>query len=163
MKSLTRYVSSFDDPAPLVDTTDPASGRVGKYTHPSGAPDNHLLTVWSPGGVNSNGSYRKDWYPRIDSGIYLIRDGAPIDKPGQMLLVKNDPKYNEQWPRAVVPYRRIYGVVEPAYKVPPVNDGNANLALPAGSPYGLVGTSSMYKRESAPYGEVAKGSDEKAA
>ena len=158
LKSLTRYVSSFDDPAPLVDTNDPASARVGKYTHPSGAPDNHLLTVWSPGGVNSNGSFRKDWYPRIDSGIYLIRDGAPIDKPGQMLLVKNDPKYNEQWPRAVVPYRRIYGVVEPAYKAPPVNDGNAHLALPAGSPYGLVGTSSMYKRESFPNGTVPEGS-----
>ena len=26
--------------------------RVGKFTHPSGAPDNHLLTVWSPGPVN---------------------------------------------------------------------------------------------------------------
>ena len=26
--------------------------RVGKVTHPSGAPDNHLLTVWSPGPVN---------------------------------------------------------------------------------------------------------------
>ncbi len=31
------------------------SPRVGKFTHPSGAPDNHLLTVWSPGPVN--GSY----------------------------------------------------------------------------------------------------------
>ena len=30
-----------------------------------------------------------------------------------MLLIKNDPKYNEQWPRAVVPYKRIYGVDEP--------------------------------------------------
>ena len=30
-----------------------------------------------------------------------------------MLLIKNDPKYNEQWPRALVPYKRIYGVDEP--------------------------------------------------
>ena len=28
------------------------AARVGKVTHPSGAPDNHLLTVWSPGPVN---------------------------------------------------------------------------------------------------------------
>ena len=28
-------------------------------------------------------------------------------------LIKNDPKYNEQWPRALVPYKRIYGVDEP--------------------------------------------------
>ena len=26
-----------------------------------------------------------------------------------MLLIKNDPKYHEQWPRALVPYKRIYG------------------------------------------------------
>ena len=32
----------------------------------------------------------------------------------QMRLIKNDPKYNEQWPRALVPYQRIYGVAEPA-------------------------------------------------
>ena len=30
-----------------------------------------------------------------------------------MLLVKNDPNYHEQWPRALVPYERIYGVKEP--------------------------------------------------
>ena len=30
-----------------------------------------------------------------------------------MLLIKNDPKYNEQWPRALVPYKRIYGIDEP--------------------------------------------------
>ena len=30
-----------------------------------------------------------------------------------MLLIKNDPKYNEQWPRPLVPYKRIYGVEEP--------------------------------------------------
>ena len=30
-----------------------------------------------------------------------------------MLLIKNDPNYNESWPRAVVPYKRIYGIDEP--------------------------------------------------
>ena len=76
-------------------------------THPSGAPDNHLLTVWSPGPVNSNNGLKK---PAIDSGIYLIKPARPIDEPGQMLLIKNDPQYNEQWPRALVPYQRIHGV-----------------------------------------------------
>ena len=32
-----------------------------------------------------------------------------------MLLIKNDPKYNEQWPRPLVPYKRIYGVDEPKH------------------------------------------------
>ena len=39
--------------------------------------------------------------------------GQYFDEPGQMLLIKNDPKYNEQWPRPLVPYKRIYGIDEP--------------------------------------------------
>lgn len=31
---------------------DKKSPRVGKFTYPSGAPNNDLLTVWSPGPVN---------------------------------------------------------------------------------------------------------------
>ena len=69
-----------------------------------------------------------------------------------MLLIKNDPKYNEQWPRALVPYKRIYGVDEPA-RLPPRLPMTASVArhLPEGTPFGLVGTSSLYKRESYPH------------
>ena len=38
----------------------------------------------------------------VDAGIYLIKDGKAVMEPGQMLLIKNDPKYNEQWPRPLV-------------------------------------------------------------
>ena len=41
-----------------------------------------------------------------------------------MLLIKNDPKYNEQWPRALVPYKRIYGIDEPKRLAPLANDGS---------------------------------------
>jgi hypothetical protein len=75
-----------------------------------------------------------------------------------MLLVKNDPKYNEQWPRPLVPYKRIYGVDEPKRLTPLANDGTLSKHLPEGTPFGLVGTSSLYKRESYPLGEVRKGS-----
>ena len=67
-----------------------------------------------------------------------------------MLLIKNDPKYNEQWPRALVPYKRIYGVDEPQRLPPLANDGKLSPHLPEGTPFGLVGTSSLYKRESLP-------------
>jgi hypothetical protein len=53
---LTTFCDAFDRMAKNADPKDPNSARVGKVTHPSGAPDNHLLTVWSPGPVNSNGS-----------------------------------------------------------------------------------------------------------
>lgn len=126
---------------------------VGKVTHPCGAPDNHLLTVWSPGPAN----HQYNYFPYIDGGIYLIKNGQPIDEPGQMLLIKNDPRYNEQWPRPLVPYKRIYGIDEPKRLVH-LNNGKQSPHLPEGTPYGLVGTSSMYKRESAPGGYVPKGS-----
>ena len=66
------------------------------------------------------------------------------------MLVKNDPAYNEAWPRAVVPYSAVHGVDEPAALPWLPNDGSVHAELPAGTPYGLVGTSSFYKRESFP-------------
>src|SRR5207253_3213010 len=80
--------------------------------------------------------------------------GRPIDEPGQMLLVKNDPNYHEQWPRALAPYKRIHGIKEPKKLAPLANDGKASKHLPAGTPFGLIGTSTLYKRESYPYGVV---------
>ena len=74
-----------------------------------------------------------------------------------MLLIKNDPKYNEQWPRALVPYKRIYGIDEPKRLPPLANDGKLSPHLPEGTPFGLVGTSSLYKRESYPNGAVPDG------
>jgi hypothetical protein len=122
---------------------------VGKVTHPSAAPDNHLLTVWN---ANPLGDHD------VDAGIYLIRDGKPIHEPGQMLRIKHDAKYDAQWPRALVPYKRIHGIDEPKKLAPLANDGKLSPHLPEGTPFGLVGTSSFYKRESFPDGRVAKGS-----
>jgi hypothetical protein len=73
-----------------------------------------------------------------------------------MLLIKNDPQYNEQWPRPLVSYERVYGVKEPR-RLAHRNDGKASPHLPEGTPFGLVGTSSFYKRESAPLGSVPEG------
>ena len=75
-----------------------------------------------------------------------------------MRLIKNSPEFNEQWPRAVVPYRQIYGVDEPAIVPPLANDGSIDDRLPAGTPFGLIGSSSLYKRESYPDGKVPAGS-----
>ena len=109
-----------------------SSPRVGRVTHPSGAPDNHLLTVWSPGPVNGGYTVHR---PAVDGGIYLIKSGMTIDEPGQMLLIKNDPKYNEQWPRALTPYRRIYGIDEPKTLLPASpTTATRSPHLPAGTP-----------------------------
>jgi hypothetical protein len=154
LESLTPFVLKGDWPSSPADPKDRDSARVGKFTHPSAAPDNHVLAAYSAGSLNNFTKYK----PAFDSGIYLIKSGQPIDEPGEMLLIKNDPKYHEQWPRALVPYRRIYGVDEPAHIEPLANDGRLSRHLPEGTPTGLVGSSSLYKRESYPYGRVAAGS-----
>ncbi|MBL8795771.1 MAG: hypothetical protein JNM56_17840 [Planctomycetia bacterium] len=155
IEGITRFARTDEGPSDYAVRGQRNGPRVGKVTHPSGAPNNHLLCVWSPGPVN--GGYTVH-VPAVDGGLYLIKDGKAIDEPAQMLLIKNDPKFNEQWPRAVVPYQRIYGVAEPK-KLPWLqNDGKLSPHLPAGTPLGLVGTSSLYKRESYPNGKVHPGS-----
>ena len=152
--SLTPFALNGEGPANPSVLADKKSPAVGKVTHPSGAPDNHLLTIYSPGPANHQYKY----LPQIDGGIYLLKNGEVIDEPGDLLLIKNDPRYNESWPRAVVSYKRIYGINEPRRLAPVVNKGTTHKSLPAGTPTGLVGTSSFYKRESYPNGVVPEGS-----
>ncbi len=73
-----------------------------------------------------------------------------MTNPADLVLIKNDPAYNEAWPRAVVPYSTVHGVAEPNTIPWLPNDGALHAELPAGTPYGMVGTSSFYKRESFP-------------
>jgi len=153
IESLTRFANNGEGPADPSELGKKDSPAVGKFTHPCGAPDNHLLTAYTPGPAN----HQYPSFPTIDSGIYLIKNGKPIDEPAQMLLIKNDPRYNEQWPRPVVPYQRIYGIPEPKHLPPLANDGKLSPYLPEGTPFGLVGTSSLYKRESYPNGVVRPG------
>ncbi len=159
-KILTPFTNPANAPAPRSDLDDPKSAMVGRFTHPTGAPDNHLLVVWSPGpthGFIDGRRPRPGDLPTVDSGIYLIKNSDVIDEPSQMLLIKNDPNFNEQWPRPLVPYKRIYGVDQPEHIAHLANDGNVNRNLPQGTPFGLVGTASVYKRESYPLGVIPPG------
>jgi hypothetical protein len=120
----------------------------GKVTHPSGAPGNDVLLVWSPGPVNQLD--RPTRFPQPDGGLYLLKNGTAITDHRQLVLIKNNPNYNEMQPKALVPYSAIYGVAAPAMLPYLPNDGTLHATLPAGTPFGLVGTSSFYKRDSAP-------------
>jgi hypothetical protein len=151
IEALTPFARADEGPADYAVRGQRISARVGKLTHPSAAPDNHLLAVWSPGPVNGGYTVHQ---PAVDGGLYLIKGGKPVDEPGQMLRIKNDPRYNEQWPRALVPYQRIHGVAEPDRLPALANDGKLSPHLPAGTPFGLVGTASLTKRESYPNGVV---------
>ncbi len=120
----------------------------GKVTHPSAAPNNDVLVVWSPGPVNNLN--RPTQLPRADGGIYLLKGGTAINDHRQLVLVKNDPRYNEMQPKALVPYSAVHGVAAPAALPYLPNDGALHATLPAGTPFGLVGASSFYKRDTSP-------------
>src|SRR5262249_39329994 len=101
MEVLTPFTHAHDSPALPEDPKDQTPSHAGWMTQPCGAPDNHLLTVWSGPMPANQGRIIGD-RTQVDSGIYLIKGGKPLWDPGEMLLIKNDPKYNEQWPRPLV-------------------------------------------------------------
>ncbi len=144
MTSITPMTHGSDEAAPIGDDTT----RVGKFTHPSGAPAGDLLVAWTPGPANDLN--RPTPVPYYDSGLYLVPDAAEVWSPDDLVLLKNDPAYNEAWPRALVPYSEIHGIDEPTELPWLPNDGSLHAQLPAGTPFGLVGSSSFYKRESFP-------------
>ena len=79
MKVLTRFTHGSDYAAPPSDPKDPKSPRVGKVQHPCGAPDNHLLTIWSPGATNNaNGPAREPVHCRhLPHQERRSRSGSP--------------------------------------------------------------------------------------
>jgi hypothetical protein len=103
--------------------------------HPDGSEE--LLVAGGNGGVT-------------DPFISFDGQSATITNESQLVLIKNDTNYNEAWPRAVVPWKAVHGTDEPATLPWLPNDGTAHPDLPPGTPYGIVGTSSFYKRESFP-------------
>jgi hypothetical protein len=155
---LTPFANDDDNPSPLSDPNDAKSPRVGRVTHPCGAPDNHVLTVWAPDlDVSRDGVTGGVRRVASDTGIYLIKAGEPVYEPGQMLMIKDDPNFHEQWPRPLVSYRRVHGIDVPRKQPIVANDGSLSPHLLEGTPFGLVGTSSLYKRESATAGVVPEG------
>ncbi|HVM97142.1 MAG TPA: hypothetical protein VMT89_12190, partial [Candidatus Acidoferrales bacterium] len=157
---LTPFTTPEDDPAPCPGQEDdpynsavhpsctPAQ-RHGKFTQPSAAPNDDLLVVYSPGPCNHNGVLSALSQPYYDGGIYILPGGNPISDQSQLQFIKNDPAYNEQWPRAVVPYSRIHGIDHPAV-VPPIHNDGHEEALEVGTPFGLIGSSSLIWRDTHP-------------
>ena len=142
--SISPFTHGEDDAAPVGGSGE----RVGKFTHPSAAPANDLLVVWTPGPANDLN--RPTPMPYYDAGLYVVPGGDIVNDPADLVMIKNDPAYNEAWPRAVVSYQAVHGVAEPQKPAWLPNDGSVSSELPAGTPYGLTGTSSFYKRESFP-------------
>lgn len=143
MQSITPFTTGTDSAAPF----DAQGDVVGKFTHPSSAPNGNLLTVWTPGPANHQNGLK---LPAYDGGLYVVPNGSVMSGPAELQLIKNDPAYNEAWPRALVPYVDVHGVVQPVELPFLPNDGARHTQLPAGSAHALIGASSLYRRETAP-------------
>lgn len=166
MVDLTRWTAAdwelaADFPAPctvadLIYPPMPCAGgngsRVGKVTHPAVAAGDGLVLVYTPGAANHNGVYEALNMPYYDGGLYWM-DGmlaeVGSDMPAQLQLILNNPNYNEQWPRPVVPFADLFnGQEQPLVWENLSNDGSSGYAaLPANSPFGLVGSSSLAWRD----------------
>jgi hypothetical protein len=127
--------------------------RIGKVTQPAVAPGDDLLLVYSPGAANHNGVFVNKGLatPFYDGGLYLMTSGFAASgkaKPADLKLIVNNPAYSEQWPRPVVPYSALFpGKSQPTVWPALKNTGQPDHALPAHTPFGLVGTSSLIWRD----------------
>ncbi|TXD39303.1 hypothetical protein FRC98_02575 [Lujinxingia vulgaris] len=143
--SLTPFALGGDSAASIHPDTGEFTGKV---THPSAAPHNDLLLVYTPGPANHLN--RPTPIPYYDGGIYRLAAGEPVLNPEDLIEIKNDPAYNEQQPRAVVAYRDIYGIEEPARLSWLPEDQEHADELPTGSPFALLGSASLIKRDTRP-------------
>ncbi len=154
--------SGTEGPAPCAGTD-----RRGKFTHPAAAPSAvgdpakaDLLAVYAPGPANHNGAYVNlgTAFPRVHGEIVLLPDGAPVPvppasqpgRPPELVTVLAEDGWNLQWPRPVVSWRQLYGVNAPA-AWPELSDARIwEERLTPGEPFGLIGSSSLLWRDTAP-------------
>lgn len=137
----------------------------GKLGHPAGLPGNKLLVTWGVGMcTQATGAYEfllmKDWEktygdtPMCDVGIYrtaeLPTTGTnPVPHPSALVPIVNDPEFHEFMAKPVVPYSQIHQVEKPAIIERP-EIGNGDVSLEHGTPFGVLGASSILHRETSP-------------
>jgi hypothetical protein len=134
----------------------PATDLSGKYSMPSAAVGDGLLVAYSTGSVSQTdfACSPSGQCESLKSGIYLIPNatgGASnfiTDPVTQLVQIKDDPDYNEIWPRAVVSYGDIHGISKPDLVSDLARALPDDSRLLAGEAKALLGTSSIYNRES---------------
>ena len=150
----------------------------GKLGHPFAMTSNGLGVVWGKGNCsivtnhlifselglgtqppvssgNGSGSYANHMYligrdiPACDLGIYKTTT-IPSSHPSDLSVIVDTEEWHELFPRVVLPYQDIYGVVEP--KVHPMaHIRSPHWSLTPGEPFGLLGAPSIVDRETEPF------------
>jgi hypothetical protein len=176
--TLTRWASGFDGfagPMPgrvRIPTYRDPLAYAGKVSHPAGLPNNALLVTWGVGvcseiangelvgnppftdggggieAMNALTLLGRD-NPGCDAGIYRT-SRIPSTSPSDLIPVVNRREYHEILARPVLPYAAIYGVERPSV-IPRADRATAgNPDLPPGTPFGVLGASSIILRETRP-------------
>ncbi len=147
--AMTAFTHGEDEAASYdPDSSEQSPVFAGKVSHPSGAPQNSVLLSYSTGPVNK--LMRPLNRPVPDAGIYRIASGQNLNDHKQLQRIVDSPNYNEMMPRALVSYAMIYGVAEPVNLPRLKNQGGLHVALPAATAFGIVGTSTFYRRDTRP-------------
>lgn len=141
---VTSFANHYDIPAGKLN-----GQYAGKVTHPAAGPDG-LLMVYSPGPVNF---MQPPFWPAPQGKIaWLPYDKTSVENPSGLTIIKEDSRYNYQQPRPLLSWKDIYK--SDAVAIPfNANDGTAHSKLPKGTPFGIVGTSSFYNRNSTSNGQ----------
>jgi mono/diheme cytochrome c family protein len=129
----------------------------GASTHPAAGPNNSLLyalrTGLRPGAPVGTDPGARDWG---EIGIYYVPDVTREYGVTEHVKIVDEPGIMECFPRAAVPYTAIHGTMPAIYN-------SESAGLEPGDPYGLVGTSSLWFRETAApvnvTGKYAQGGD----
>lgn len=150
--NLTPHTTGNDIPAPSINGI-----PQGKYSMPAVTKNGGLLVSYSPGYVNHFDAVcraiegkRSNRCEDLKAGIYLIPDAEKniITNKNQLTVIKDDPFYNEMWPKPVLSYQELYGIEKPAL----IEKEALHPRLHKGEASGIVGTSSMYNRETTTHG-----------
>lgn len=140
--------------------------KAGKIGHPAALPGNGLMLTWGIGDCTTvtgklahvaMADYAAAYgdNPYCDTGIYRLPGpvppgNLPLTHPNQLVPLVNRKEFHEFMARAVVPYQQLMGVPAPA-RLPGVDEVPASDPfLPHGTPFGLLGASSLIHRETRP-------------
>lgn len=144
----------------------------GKLGHPAALPNNGLMFVWGAGTCFNKPTVAQvreyeaaaDGNPGCDTGIYrypgpVPPEHTPLKHPKDMVPLVNRPEFHEFFPKAVVPYSDMMGTLPE--KLPTVADlPRSQTDLPLGTPFGVLGASSIIHRETKPAREFIYNDDE---
>ena len=148
IQAITPFTHEEDLPAP----EGTGGERVGKSPTPRPLPT--MTCSWSGRRARPT-TARPHILPYYDGGIYLQPAAAQIWDPADLVLVKNDPATTTRPGRAPWCRTRASTASPSPSEIPWLpNDGTLHAELPAGTPHGLIGSSSCTSARASPAGWI---------